>query len=56
LTRLWYEQFYVPVTRGLDQWGIGVLVLRNTALAVLLGLLLMELARAPATSARQMVS
>lgn len=50
LTRLWYEQFYVPVVDGLDSLGIGVLVLRNALLLVLLGLLLKELARAPARS------
>jgi hypothetical protein len=47
LTRLWYDRFYVHVVRGLDSLGIGVLVLRNAALLVLLGLLLVELARVP---------
>ena len=47
LTRLWYEGSYDNVVHRLNPFGIGVLMLRNTTLLVLLGLLLLELARGP---------
>jgi hypothetical protein len=47
LTRLWYDRFYDHVVHGLNPFGISVLMLRNTTLLILLGLLLVELARGP---------
>ena len=45
VTQVWYEHYYVPVTKGLDSVGIVVLVTRNGMLVLLLVLLVVGVER-----------